>query len=84
MTLSRLFSMFDSAKVADWTPRRAHQAEREMLRAEGIVVEPHYGWSLPAQTRERQARINREQSWRKAFQRSPGAAKVAQFGRGRS
>ena len=51
--------------IADWTPQRAQQAEREMLRREGIVVEPHYAWSKPAREREQQARINREQSWRK-------------------
>ena len=63
--IARLFSLFDADTVADWTPQRAHQAEREMLKREGIVVEPHFLWSQPAQEHERQARINREQSGRK-------------------
>ena len=60
-----LFGTSDA--IPNWTPQRAHQAEREMLRRDGIVVEPSYLWSQPAQQHERQARINREQSGRRRF-----------------
>lgn len=64
--MSWLFGAEDT--VANWTPRRAHQAEREMLAREGFVVEPHYLWSRPAQERERLAQIRRLNSWRKRTQ----------------
>ena len=64
-----------------WTPQRAQQAEREVLTREGIVTEPHYLWSAPAKERERQAKIRREQSWRKTY---PQRAVIRQFGRGRA
>lgn len=74
--LSRLFSPDD--RITNWTPQRAHQAERAMLIREGIVVEPHFLWSAPAKAREQHAKLRREQSWRKAYQRSVG--KVTPFG----
>lgn len=58
--LHRLFG--DPAKLDHWTPRRAHQAEIATLRAQGVVVEPVYLWSRPAQERERLARQRRMQS----------------------
>lgn len=67
--------------IKDWTPQRAAQAEREMLRREGIVVEPHFAWSAPAKAREQQAKARREQSWRKVY---PERAVIRQFGRGRA
>ena len=50
------------AVIANWTPQRAQQAEREMLRREGIVIDPHFLWSKPAKARERMAQMNRERS----------------------
>ncbi len=58
----------DDATIPHWTPRRAHQAERDTLLASGVVVEPHWLWSLPAQQREQMAKRRREQSWRKRTQ----------------
>lgn len=62
--IARLFSLFDADTVADWTPQRAHQAEREMLRRDGIVVEPSYLWSQPAQQHEAAAAVKRERASR--------------------
>lgn len=69
-----LFGTADT--LPNWTPQRAQRAEREMLRREGRVTEPHYLWSAPAKAREQQAKARREQSWRKAYQRD---TRVAQF-----
>lgn len=66
MSLSRW--LFGDNVVTGWTPQRAQQAEREMLRREGIVIEPHYLWSQPAKAREQQAKVRREHSWRKRTQ----------------
>lgn len=49
----------DDAQLAHWTPQRAARAERDTLRAEGIVNEPVYLWSRPAQERERLAKQRR-------------------------
>lgn len=73
------YLLHGSDAIDGWTQARAVRAEREMLIREGIVVEPHYLWSAPAKAREQAARINREQSWRKVFDR--GALNVARFGR---
>ena len=70
-----------SDTLTDWTPQRSAQAERDTLRREGIVAEPHYLWSKPAKAREQQAKARREQSWRKAC---PESAVIRQFGRGRA
>ena len=51
----------DAAQLPHWTPQRAAQAERDTLRAQGVVVEPHWTWSRPAQERERLARQRRMQ-----------------------
>lgn len=67
----------DPEKLTDWTPQRAAQAERNTLLAAGHVIEPSYLWSQPAKAREQQARLNREQSWRKAF--STRVGNVAEF-----
>lgn len=68
--IARLFSSswFGADTLPNWTPQRAQQAEREMLRREGIVTEPHFLWSRPAQERERLAQIRRLNSWRKRTQ----------------
>ena len=50
--------------IDNWTPHRAQQAEREMLKREGIVVEPHFLWSQPAQQHEAVAAVNRERASR--------------------
>lgn len=60
--MSLLRWLMGSDVIADWTPQRAQQAEREMLRREGYVVEPHYLWSQPAKAREHAAQMNREGS----------------------
>lgn len=57
----------DPEKLTDWTPHRAAQAERDTLLAAGHVMEPHWLWSQPAKAREQAAKLNREQSWRKAY-----------------
>jgi hypothetical protein len=64
--MSWLFGNTDA--LPGWTPQRAAQAERDTLLAQGIVVEPVFSWSKPAQERERVARLRREQSWRKRTQ----------------
>lgn len=51
--------------INDWTPQRAHQAEREMLIAEGRVIEPTYLWSTVAQQHEAVAAVNRERASRR-------------------
>lgn len=58
----------DDAQLTHWTPQRAAQAERDTLRAQGVVTEPVYLWSRPAQERERLAQIRRQTSWRKRTQ----------------
>ena len=58
----------DDATLPHWNAQRAAQAERDTLTAHGFVVEPHFGWSLPAQEREQLAKRRREQSWRKRTQ----------------
>ena len=50
--------------IDHWTPQRAQQAEREMLIAEGRVIEPHYLWSAVAQQHEAAAAVNRERASR--------------------
>jgi len=50
--------------INDWTPRRAADAERRMLVAEGRVVEPSYLWSEVAQQHEAVAAVNRERASR--------------------
>jgi hypothetical protein len=50
--------------IDHWTPRRAGDAERRMLLAEGRVVEPSYGWSAVAQQHEAEAAVNRERASR--------------------
>lgn len=57
-----------SDALEGWTPQRAAQAERDTLRAQGIVNEPVYLWSRPAQERERLAQLRRQNSWRKRTQ----------------
>lgn len=52
----------DESQIPHWTPRRAHQAEIATLRAQGVVIEPHFLWSRPAQERERVARQRRMQA----------------------
>ena len=71
----------DDATLPAWNARRAAQAERDTLRAQGIVNEPVYLWSAPAKAREQQAKARRENSWRKAY---PERAVIRQFGRGRA
>ena len=70
----------ENATLPAWTPQRAARAERDTLRREGIVAEPHYLWSKPAKAREQQAKARREQSWRKAC---PESTVIRQF-RGRA
>lgn len=61
--ISDLFSdATGSTVVPNWTPKRVQIAERETLRREGYVVEPHYLWSRPAQIREQQAAQNRHRA----------------------
>ena len=63
--IARLLSALSGADVVThWTPQRAHQAEREMLRRDGIVVEPSYLWSQPAQQHEAAAAVKRERASR--------------------
>ena len=50
--------------IVHWTPQRAQQAEREMLIAEGRVIEPNYLWSAVAQQHEAAAAVNRERASR--------------------
>ena len=50
--------------IDHWTPQRAQQAEREMLIAEGRVIEPNYLWSAVAQQHEAAAAVNRERASR--------------------
>ena len=50
--------------IDHWTPRRAGDAERRMLTAEGRVVEPSYLWSAVAQQHEAEAAANRERASR--------------------
>ena len=50
--------------IDHWTPQRAQQAEREMLIADGRVIEPHYLWSAVAQQHEAAAAVNRERASR--------------------
>lgn len=50
--------------INDWTPRRAWDAERRMLVAEGRVIEPTYLWSAVAQQHEAAAAVNRERASR--------------------
>lgn len=50
--------------INDWTPRRAWDAERRMLTAEGRVIEPSYLWSAVAQQHEAEAAVNRERASR--------------------
>lgn len=71
-----LTRLFDADTVTNWTPQRAHQAEREMLKREGIVVEPHYLWSRPAQKREQAAAWNRKRAMQPVV---PLRANVAQW-----
>lgn len=73
MSLTRW--LFGDDTLPNWTPQRAQQAEREMLRREGIVTEPHYLWSAPAKAREQQAKARRELSWRKAYLRPERVAR---------
>ena len=56
--------------IVHWTPQRAQQAEREMLIAEGRVIEPNYLWSAVAQEHEAAAAINRERASPKAPERN--------------
>lgn len=58
----------DDATLPGWTPQRAAQAEKDTLRAQGIVVDPVFLWSKPAQERERLAQLRRQTSWRKRTQ----------------
>ena len=58
-----LFGTSDA--IPNWTPQRAHQAEREMLKREGIVTEPSYLWSQPSQEHEAAAAVNRERASRR-------------------
>lgn len=74
----------DPWQLPEWTPERAAEAERTTLRGLGVVVEPVYLWSRPAQERERAARERRLQRagkpsgrvWREATR-----SKVAAWGR---
>jgi hypothetical protein len=50
--------------ISNWTPRRAGDAERRMLVAEGRVIEPSYLWSQVAQQHEAAAAVNRERASR--------------------
>ena len=50
--------------IDHWTPRRAWDAERRMLVADGRVIEPNYLWSAVAQQHEAAAAVNRERASR--------------------
>ena len=50
--------------IDNWTPRRAWDAERRMLVADGRVIEPSYLWSAVAQQHEAAAAVNRERASR--------------------
>ena len=53
------------AHIDHWTPRRAWDAERRTLIADGRVIEPNYLWSTVAQQHEAAAAINRERASRR-------------------
>ena len=58
------FTWIKHDHIDHWTPRRAWDAERRMLVAEGRVVEPSYLWSQVAQQHEAEAAANRERASR--------------------
>ena len=58
------FTWITHDHIDGWTPRRAGDAERRMLVAEGRVIEPSYLWSAVAQQHEAVAAVNRERASR--------------------
>jgi len=58
------FTWIKHDHIDGWTPRRAWDAERRMLTAEGRVIEPSYLWSAVAQQHEAEAAVNRERASR--------------------